>query len=136
MQQQILIWLVQIFVERQIEKYGAKIDWNKVKADAAARIQSICSDSIFDAAASKIVFAIIDRISNFMASPDIAQYIENGQAVKAFQSIFQAAVQGSLLDLAKQYVSSQAPSAVQNVLNTVEDAVKATPVLSPGQKPA
>lgn len=59
-------WLIKAaiaFALRQLAKWQGGIDWEKVKADFAARVKALVPGELFDDMAVKLVDSVIDMIA-------------------------------------------------------------------------
>src|SRR5690606_25822605 len=64
-----IVWnLVASLILRQIEKFRTATQWDKVKADAEARIRKLVPGTWFDDEAAEAVRYIIDTVATALAS--------------------------------------------------------------------
>lgn len=106
------------FLIRQIGKYGASLDWDKVKADAHKRIDDLLPDWLepaFESLADGILDAAKEALSKDSDLLAIAQAVADGDLPAACRL---------LLDLVKEVASPSADVAKAGLQTLLDDSAK------------
>jgi hypothetical protein len=98
-------WIVSLivsFILRQLDKFGANIDWAKVKADLEVRVRALVPGTWFDDEAVALVNFVLDRAAEVLAQKDAIEQVMKLLAAKDWQ--------GALLVLKELLLGGWVPS--------------------------
>lgn len=85
-----VIGIVVSFIMKQIEKFGASVDWVKVKADLEPRVRQVVPGTWLDADAVEAVNAVVDAAARALAATDALQKIIDLMANQQWDAAFVA----------------------------------------------
>lgn len=65
--------LVQLFVVRQIMKWGKSLDWQRVREDLVARVEKLVPGEEWDEAAKFVTEVLVDLVAQWFQGREIPQ---------------------------------------------------------------